>query len=40
MRINGDEVGELEKFKYLSSVLQKNEGFEQNTKHNIKWKYA
>jgi len=45
MKMNGDVVGEVEWFKYLGSLLQKNGCFEENINRKImcgwmKWKNA
>lgn len=34
--ISGDEVSEIESFKYLGCIVQKNGGFVKNVKHRIK----
>lgn len=36
MTINGDEVSEVENFKYLGCFVQKNEGFDEDLKRTIK----
>lgn len=36
MSLSGDEVGKVENFKYLGSVLQKNGGFEEHMQHMTK----
>jgi len=33
MTISGNEVSEIESFKYLGSFVQKNGGFDKNVKH-------
>lgn len=36
MKLSGDEVDEIEKLKYLESVIQKDMGVEEDMKHRIK----
>lgn len=36
IKLSVDLVGEIERFKYLKTFLQKNGDFEDNTKHRIK----
>jgi len=36
MTIDGDEIKEVECFKYLGSFGQKNEGFDEDVKHRIR----
>ena len=36
IKLSGDVVGEVERFKYLGSVIQKDGGFEEDMKHRIK----
>lgn len=39
MNLNGGEVNEVEKFKYLGSVLQKDDGNWEKYEINITWGY-
>jgi len=36
MTIDGDEIKEVECFKYLKSFVQKNRGFDKDVKHRIR----
>jgi len=39
MTISGDEVNEVESFKYLGSFVQMNGGFDKDVKHKIKCRW-
>lgn len=37
MRMSGDEVGEIERMKYLGFVLHKDEDFKEDMKYSLRW---
>jgi len=39
MSIYGDEIKEVEYFKYLESFVQKNNGFDEDVKHKIRYRW-
>jgi len=36
MVINGNRISDVKSYKYLGSIVQKNDGFEEDVKHKIK----